>query len=426
MRVFFLTTELPWPPHQGGRVRTLSQLRLLAAQPEVTELCIFSLTEGSVTEAERRELAQAISAGLTKPPPISVLPPVFHPIHIKRDPKMLLKVLGRRLRYGEPYLLGKWQSQAVTAALRTALSTAYDVVYIDHLGMGAYLPIVRAASPRARVVLEEHNVESDMFAQLTERLPLPLKPVSYLEHRAAARAEAELLSAVDAVVAISETDAQGLTTLASEYGRRGARPPRIEAVPPVVESSEPARTPPSAPRLCYVGSLTWHPNVLGLDWFCAEVLPELRRLLPEVTVRIAGSGLPSDAAGRPLAPSSWQVPNVEVVGFVPDLETLYRDSAAMIAPIAGGSGVRIKLLEALRAGMPVVTTRAGAAGLPLQHGVEVLIADDPAGFARAARDLLHDRELGERLRRAGYRFLAERHAPRVVAAAMRRALGLPS
>ena len=196
MRVFFLTTELPWPPHQGGRVRTLSQLRLLSAQPEVESICIFSLTEVAVAESDCAALASAIAAGNPKPPAIQVLPPVFHPIHIKRDPKMLLKVLGRRLRHGEPYLLGKWHSREVAAALESALSSAtYDVIYIDHLGMGAYLPLVRAQCPRARFVLEEHNVESDMFAQLTTRLPLPLKPVSFLEHRTAARAEAERLLA---------------------------------------------------------------------------------------------------------------------------------------------------------------------------------------------------------------------------------------
>jgi glycosyltransferase involved in cell wall biosynthesis len=254
-----------------------------------------------------------------------------------------------------------------------------------------------------------------------------LKPVAFLEHRAAARAEAALVTAVDAVVAISETDAQGLASLIAVYGeKKSARAPQLEAVPPVVESSEPTRTPPDAPRLCYVGSLTWHPNVLGLDWFCAQVLPELRRLLPAVTVRIAGSGLAKDASGQTVAPESWRVPNVEVVGFVPDLETLYADCGAMIAPIVGGSGVRIKLLEALRAGMPVVTTSAGAAGLPLKNRVEVLIEDDPDRFARAAKELLSDPGLAERLRRAGYRFLAAHHSPRVVATSMRRALGLPS
>lgn len=192
--------------------------------------------------------------------------------------------------------------------------------------------------------------------------------------------EAQTLAAVDAVVAISQVDAQALAALVT--ARTGQQRTPV-VVPQVVQSTEPKRKPQPEHNLCYVGNLTWHPNTLGLSWFCQTVWPLVRRALPSVKLTIAGSGLGKDGSGRLQVPSDWQVPGIEVVGYVEDLETLYTQSLGMVAPILGGSGVRIKLLEALRAGMPVVTTRAGAAGLPLHDGAEVLIEDEPEAFARA-------------------------------------------
>jgi glycosyltransferase involved in cell wall biosynthesis len=429
MRVFYLTTEFLWPAHQGGRVRSLASLRLLAAQPEVQQLTIFSLTEVAVGDADRAALRAAIAQPLPTAPPrhsdleLDLLPPLSHPIHLKQAPLSLLRVALERAQTGVPYLATKWSSAAVRAALFDALATARpDVVYIDHLGMALYLPAVRQACPAARVVLEEHNVESDFFAQFAERAPLPLRPLAVLEHAAAERFEAQTLTAVDAVVAISQLDAEALAALARLRTGRRITP---HVVPQLALSAEPQRRPPPAPRLCYVGNLTWHPNARGLSWFCQAVWPKVRAALPTVQLSIAGSGLPVDEGGRPRAPREWQQPGIEILGYVPQLEALYDRSLGMIAPILGGSGVRIKLLEAFAAGMPVVTTTAGAAGLPVRHDGELLIADEPADFAAAVVRLSQDPALQERLRAAGYAFLRAHHSPQRARAVMREVLGLP-
>ena len=431
MKVFYLTTEFLWPAHQGGRVRSLAQLRLLAAQPEVSRLTVFSLTEVAVTAAETSALRDAIrcppSRSSAEATPrtdlvVELLPPIHHPIHLKQAPVSLLRVAVQRARTGIPYLATKWNSGAISQALSRALTQeTYDLIYIDHLGMALYLAAVRAACPTARIVLEEHNVESDFFAQFAARAPLPLRPLATVEHAAAERFEAVTLTQVDAVVAISALDAAALTALVE---RRTGRRVLPHVVPQVALSSEPARRPPAELRLGYVGNLTWHPNALGLSWFCDAVWPLIRARLPAAQLSIAGSGLAVDAQGRPRGPKSWQRPGIELVGFVAELETFYPRCLGLIAPILGGSGVRIKLLEAFRAGLPVITTSAGAAGLPVTSGVEVLIEDAPDRFAQAVVTLSQDPALQERLRAAGYAFLRAHHSPERAATAMRAALGL--
>jgi glycosyltransferase involved in cell wall biosynthesis len=236
-----------------------------------------------------------------------------------------------------------------------------------------------------------------------------------VEHRSARRFEEQALRAVDAVVAISGEDARNFRALAG-----------VEAhVVPVVMTFERTKRPwPGKPHLCYVGSLRWKPNVAGLDWLCREVWPLVRKRVAYATLEIAGVGLKPGAAGNLPVPDAWRVPGVETVGFLEDLEPLYARSVAMLAPVTGASGVRLKLLEGFRAGLPVVTTPDGAFGLPVENGREALIAADPTAFAERVVRVLEDAALRERLVDHAYRFLEQHHSVAVAQRAMREALGL--
>jgi len=409
MRVLHLTTEFPWPATSGGSVRTVSQLRILASLPEVDAVTVLSVAEHDVAAADRRAFADAI-------PKLRVLPPVFHPVHLFDFKRYVPRVVLLRALRGVPYLAGKWDSRALRSVLRRELADSpVDVVYIDHLGMARYLPEVRAERPACRVVLDQHNVESDFFKQFAERKTGPKKLVARAEHRASARFEREALRGVDAVVAISGEDAKHFESLAGV---------RAEVVPMVLPFERKERPRPARPNLCYVGNLRWHPNVAGLDWFCREVWPKIRARVPEATFEIAGVGLKPDASGRLPVPEAWKVPGVTTVGFLEDLEPLYARSLAMLAPVFGGSGVRVKMLEGFRAGMPVVTTPDGAFGLPLTDGEQALVAGDPEGFAARVQRLVDDEAVRQSVREGGYRYLEEHHSLRVAQDVMRRVLGI--
>lgn len=409
MRVVYLTTEFPWPATSGGPVRTLSQLRIVASLPEVESVTLLSVTEKPVPASDLRALETAV-------PKLRVVPPVFHPIHLFDFKQYVPRVVALR-GIGVPYLAGKWDSPMLRSVLRSELSTAkVDVVYIDHLGMARYLPMIRKERPFCRTVLDQHNVESDFFKQFADEKTGPKKVVAKLEYRLARRFEESALRGVDGVVAISSEDAKHFKALGG-----------VDAhVVPVVMSFERKVRPETRPHFCYVGSLRWKPNVIGLDWFCQKVWPLVRKALPDATFEIAGVGLKPDASGKLPVPELWRVPGVETVGFLEDLEPLYARSVAMLAPIDGGSGVRLKLLEGFRAGMPVVTTPDGAFGLPLTDGKEALISGDPQGFADRVVRIANEPDLRERTREGGYAFLESHHSLAVAQGIMRRALGTES
>jgi glycosyltransferase involved in cell wall biosynthesis len=416
MRVVHLTTEFPWPATSGGPVRTTSQLRIVASLPEVESITLISLTETSTPASDVAALSHAFDGdGATSK--LRVVPPVFHPIHLWDFKAYVPRVLALRA-LGVPYLAAKWDSRDLRNTFREELARAKpDVVYVDHLGMGVYLPDIRAVCPRARVVMDEHNVESDFFKQFAEEKTGPKKIVAKMEHRLAAKFEKKMLREVDAVVAISNEDAKVFETFAGVHAH---------VVPVVMTFERKARPSPGRPHFCYVGSLRWKPNVIGLDWFCQKVWPLVRKQLPNATFEIAGVDLkPDPATGKLPVPPEWQAPGIETVGFLEDLEPLYARSLGMIAPITGGSGVRMKLLEGFRAGMPVVTTPDGAFGLPLVDGKDALISSEPQGFADRVVQMANDDGLRDRLREGGYRFLEKFHSLAVAQNIMRGALGIP-
>jgi glycosyltransferase involved in cell wall biosynthesis len=392
-RILFLTTEFAWPPSTGGRIGTMSQLQVLSSLPEVERIRFFAMHETDVRVEHRDALLREV-------PKLEWVEPVFHPIHLFRYPRYVPRVVWLRAIHGVPYVLGKWDSPAVREGLRRELVDGeFDVVWLDGLGIAHYLPLVRTLQPAARVVLRQFNVESDLFAQFARRQRGLARLVAEAEWRAARRYERDTLRAVDAVGVVSADDVATCRQLAS-----------VEAlnVPHLVPFTRRAASPDPGPRFCWVGGLTWDSNARGLDWFCTEVWPRIRENLPEATFEIVGSGLRTDRHGAVVAPAPWRRPGVTTLGFVDDVAAVYERSAALVAPIRGGTGIRVKLLEAFRHGVPVVTTPDGAAGLPIESGREAFVEAEAHAFADRAVELATSGGLRHRLRDAGYAFL-ERH-----------------
>ncbi len=394
MNVLFLSLDFVIPADRGLRVRSLSQLRVLASIPSVETITFLALSEKAVAPDRAQRLEREV-------PKLRALPAVLQPTHMRRSPRHLPRLLRLRAQ-GVPYLIAKSDNREMRSLLEGELSARrYDVVYLGHIGMAAYLASARRLAPRARVVLEEHNVEWEIFERLAPTLRPLMRPIGRIEAAALREYEQRTLRAVDSVIAISAADARALEKLSGV---------RAVVVPTYIERGAPRVESTTAPALAYTGLLAWQPNAQGLDWFCRDVWPRVRARVEYATLTIAGPGLRRTESGALDVPQAWSSPGISVVGYVDDLEDVYRQSLAMIAPIIGGSGVRMKLLESMRAGMPTVTTTDGAAGLDVADGREMLIADDPAGYADRVVRLLTDPRLRASVREAGYQYLDSHHS----------------
>jgi len=214
-----------------------------------------------------------------------------------------------------------------------------------------------------------------------------------------------MFARADGVVAVSERDADVI--------RAVARHDRVAAVPPGVDKAQlaPRERRPQPGRVLYVGHMEHYPNLDGLLYLYRDVWPHVRHARPNVKLIVAGGGTREElkrAAPETLARMERDA-TVEIAGFIPDLEAEMDRSAAMAAPLRLGSGVRNKVIEAMAAGLPVITTRLGAEGLAVESGRHLLIADEPAAFARELIRLLKDPHLQERLSKAGREVVARDH-----------------
>jgi glycosyltransferase involved in cell wall biosynthesis len=394
VRVLFLSPDFIFPADRGLRVRSMSQLRVLSALESTEQITVLSLSETEVDQVRIRALEREV-------PKARVEPAVMQPTHMRRSPKHMPRLIRLRAM-GMPYLVAKYDSASMHALVAQHLQTgAYDVVYLGQLGMAGYLRSVRRLAPRARVVLEEHNVEWEIFHRLAPSFGFPLREAVLWEARTLRIYETRVLREIDSTIAISDADALALQRLS------GTTP---TVVPTYIERSAKRVEAVTVPSLAYTGTLGWQPNAQGLDWFCRDVWPRIRQRIPEATLTIAGPGLNRNADGSLAVPPNWCVPGVTTVGYVDDLEEVYRRSLAMIAPVVGGSGVRMKLLESMKAGVPTVTTSDGAAGLAVEDGREMFVADTPDQFAESAVRLLSDPQKRDRVRTAGYAYLEAHHS----------------
>jgi GT2 family glycosyltransferase len=161
-------------------------------------------------------------------------------------------------------------------------------------------------------------------------------------------------------------------------------------------------------HLLFLGNLAHRPNTDAVHHLMRDIFPLVKKSLPEAKLYIVGDNVTPDIA-------AYAAPDVEVLGYVPDVGPLFQSCRVMVVPLRYGAGIKGKLGESLSHGLPVVTTTIGAEGFGLTDGVEALIADAPQAFAAAVVQSYVERDVWERLAEHGRRHIEKYYTPEVVA-----------
>jgi len=414
LKVLFLASQLPWPLDQGARIRNYHLLRAVAAQHTVDLLCLdagapappppLPLGEG---RGEDRSLPLPLGEGRGEGcSPDSPLRALCRRIEVFPAPT---RGRGTRLRglfhSPLPDLAHRAWQPALAARVRALTAAeAYDVVQISSLEMMPYRRAISARGPhRPLVIFDDLNAEYQLqrSACLTD-LGHPTRwhgaLYSAVQWRRLRRYEARLCREAAAVLVVSTLDAALL--------RRIAPGARYVLIPNGVDTSAfPFRqTPPtSPPELLFTGTMDYRPNVDAMLWFGETILPRLRQARPDLRCLVVGKA--PDPRLRALAARQ---PGLVVTGAVADVQPYLARAAVYVVPMRMGSGTRLKVLEALAAGVPVVSTRLGMEGIAANAAEYALLAESPAAFARAVLRLLDQPALAATLARRG-RALAEQH-----------------
>jgi glycosyltransferase involved in cell wall biosynthesis len=225
-----------------------------------------------------------------------------------------------------------------------------------------------------------------------ERNPL-LRALIRLEERRVRRYEAAILTRFDIVFAVSEADRQALIEL-------GAARERLRLLPNLPDPSLLERLPLSfaavGPVILYFGTLSWPPNLEGIEYFLRAVFPTVRRRIPRARLVIAGKGAPPR-----LQQLARRTPGVEFLGPVEDAEPLYRRARLFVEASRTGGGTRLKVLNALARGLPVVATPEGVEGLDAVEGEHLLVASGAESMSEAVERLMVDDGLWQTLSENG-------------------------
>ncbi len=379
--LLFLSHRLPTPPHNGAALRTFNTIKVLSESYRVTALCFDRL------DPVLRDMDLASR--------IDQLRPCAHvevfPILQQESRLRFVRDHAQSVLTGEAYTLAAYESPAYAAAIRRARQDHdFALVHMDSLDLARFLPLLDGLP----VACTHHNVESQLLrrrAGSEARLR-----GAYLRYQAEKLEQLERywLPRVALNVAVSHDDA--------EYFRRLAPGARLHVMPNGVDIDY--FRPLAGPQQdsVFVGGTNWFPNREGLEWFHAAVLPALRALGEQGTVTWVGRC--TDADRRAFG----GLDGVVLTGYVPDVRPYLHAAACFIAPLRVGGGTRLKILDAWASGKAVVSTTQGCEGLRTTDGANILIADEPAAFARAMQRVLEDTQLRDALGRAG-RETVEQH-----------------
>ncbi|EED31674.1 glycosyl transferase, group 1 [gamma proteobacterium NOR5-3] len=390
-KLLFITPELPYPPQSGGKVKSLKLLEALAERYEVTLVSPLKLDDADYRPAFEKQSP--------------CVQHVHRRIDVSRSAKSLL---GSYLR-GTPLNVHRSYDAALAQQVRR-LAPSHDVIFLDHYEVSAYLP----DNYRGMVVYHAHNA----YHQIWDRYArLPGNPAfriaALLESRRVRRAEEKIAHRADLVFA-SPNDTETLV-------ESGISPSKISHTYHLGDDSQ-LRLPQlefSATRkkLMYVGLLGWEANVVGLLWFIESVWPRLLQEHPDLEFDIVGKN-----PDQRLIDAVAIYPNIRLRGFVEDLQEIYRDSRVSIAPLLFGSGMKVKVLDAMARGIPTVTTPVGAEGVDYANNRHLSVATNADDMALATLQLLVDETLWNRMRDESRRLIGERYTWRQLFSSMHDAL----
>lgn len=388
MKILMLTASLPYPPQQGGALRSFGILHGLHQQGHEVTLLSFHNGGGEIPleSATLKQFCRRIETVAT-------------PARTRNDRLFDLMLSS------EPDIARRLYSEAFLECLVSIMDNDdYDLVQFEGIEVACYLTPVKQLKKRAKLVYDAFNAEAALQQVIFEvdrgdfrRWPTAL--YSLIQSGRIARFERDLCQMADLVIAVSPEDAdilrQYLTPLSAngEGSGVGLIDRQVAVVPNGIFPEDYAETSEQldlgANALVFTGKMDYRPNVDAAFWFSEQVLPMVQSSVPQTKLYIVGQ------KPHPRLDRLRDKPGVEITGWVQDVQPFLRGASVYVAPLRMGSGTRLKILEAMASGCAVVATRVAASGMSADVGEAIIIRDRPEEMAAAILSLFEDTDKRE-------------------------------
>ncbi|MDM4018841.1 glycosyltransferase [Roseiconus lacunae] len=373
MNILYISEQFPWPLHNGGNLRSFYIAQGLSKEHSVTLLA-------HQPPADAPEAKDALMAFCKD---------VVTVEEVSAPKRAIANAIGCGVR-GMPLWLLKNRSPGILERVRQLTRNKhFDAVHLNMLDAACFAN--EPCLPELKV-FDSHNCLAALADQTSTRHGNTLmRSVFRREARLLGRVEGRVARSVSSTLVCSPEDGQRFQELAGN-GTSNSRV-RVAVIPNGVDVDEFAGGQSGAEQeeaIVFVGAMDYFPNIQGARWFCEAVWPIVKTELANCKLYLTGKDPTTEV--RNLA-----YENVVVTGRVPDVRPFVDRSRVFVVPLKSGGGTRLKILGAMAAGKPIVSTTVGAEGLGLIDGQHLLIADTPQDFAAAIKRVWHDESFAARL-----------------------------
>ncbi len=377
MRILIIANKIPYPPKDGGSIATLTLARHFSYLGHQVDLLAMNTNKHyfPIDELPKDLSSQIRFIGVDTPAPIS--------------PVAALKNL---LFSDKAYIAERFYTEDFRLKLEHLLKESnYDIIQLEGSYLGQYMPSIRSGNA-AKVAMRAHNLEFEIWQRTAKNAGLLKRFYFSNLAKRIKKLEVQQLNEFDAIIPITERDARSLKQLGCKKPMH-VTPTGMDINSLTIETSK-----MEFPSVFHIGALDWPPNQEGLLWFFQKVWPLVLQKQPNLKFYLAGRNAPDKM-------KNLRVKNLIFVGEVDSAVDFMNSKAIGIVPLLSGSGMRIKIVEGMALGKPMVTTSIGAEGNPAKDGKEVMIADHPSEFAQKMLQLINDRTLFDDMSRNAIDFV---------------------
>jgi polysaccharide biosynthesis protein PslH len=374
MKILQVCHKPPYPPRDGGSLAMFNlAVSLQRLGHEVTVLAMCT-PKHSLSEEDRLRFAG------------------FLPVHlVEVDTSIRLHLLLMNFLFSKkPYNALRFISSDFEYKLAGLLAEqSFDVIQLEGLYLTPYIPVIRDHS-KGLIALRAHNVEHEIWLHLasTER-KLPRKWYFASLAKRIRHLESVIMNHYDLLVPITFHDLEHFNRMGNTRPAHVC-PAGVDFMPgPSGETV--TLTPKHEFSVFFLGSLDWLPNQEGLLWFITRVLPQLLNRHPALRMHIAGRNAPTRLVEQ------LHKPGILFHGEVENAAGFMKANGILVAPCFSGSGMRVKIIEAMALGIPVITTPLGAEGLPVKNGEDILLASQAEDFLQQTEKLLRNPDFYEEI-----------------------------
>jgi glycosyltransferase involved in cell wall biosynthesis len=391
MRILIVCPDSPYPPRDGGSLRIVNLARSLAQHAPVM-LLTYVVSPGEATALAELEQIYGIQArGVQRPSRRNKLTRAWHKLRYYYGPYLFTSLPGPVRFNMRPVMV-----QALQAALQ---DFAPDAIIWEYWFMSGFAELARAVRPHAVQVLDAHDLE---WARIQRTLTATGDRAQCWQRYTEPRIKHYALDryrSVDRVIFLSHADADLAQRDLPEPDRLSVVPMglRLDEYPAPIASPQPG-------RVLFFGSFRHQPNVDALRYLLQDIFPRIQAERPQITLDIMGAYIPDWVSQLAV-----QNQHIRILGFQPDIRPVLAEAAVVIAPLRFGSGVKIKILEAMAFGKTVVTTSIGAEGIEAEAGRDFIVVENAQSLASETIRLLANPALCESIGQRARQFIWTHH-----------------